>query len=164
MRVKLTDLESASFKHAQKVSETLEQELSRFEKVLSAFEKHIEETSDDLKKLVNVSSNTDGKWRESMETQTNQKFTEVHNALKLLNNNIEKTGTDSVDRFELCQKDLKTSENGLQAQIADLAAKISLEDSALHEQVQLVVERVNEKLDTKIEKSVVDMKREIAEM
>ena len=42
VRQKVTDLESATFKHAQKMSETLESELSRFERVLSAFEKHLQ--------------------------------------------------------------------------------------------------------------------------
>jgi hypothetical protein len=38
----MSDLESAAFKHASKVSETLETEINRFERVISAFEKYID--------------------------------------------------------------------------------------------------------------------------
>lgn len=38
----MQDLENASFKHAQHVSETLESEISRFERVIAAFEKYID--------------------------------------------------------------------------------------------------------------------------
>jgi len=38
----MNDLESATFKHAQTVSETLESEITRFERVISAFEKYID--------------------------------------------------------------------------------------------------------------------------
>ena len=41
-RMKMQDLESATFKHAQTVSETLESEISRFERVISSFEKYID--------------------------------------------------------------------------------------------------------------------------
>ena len=36
------DLETATFKHASTVSETLESEIGRFERVISAFEKLID--------------------------------------------------------------------------------------------------------------------------
>jgi CII-binding regulator of phage lambda lysogenization HflD len=39
---KILDLEQATFKHASTVNETLETEISRFERVISAFEKYID--------------------------------------------------------------------------------------------------------------------------
>lgn len=45
-------MEEATFKHAQKVSQTLESELSRFERVLSAFEKHLEQQAQELSSQV----------------------------------------------------------------------------------------------------------------
>ena len=38
----MSDLEAATFKHAQTVSDTLETEITRFEKVIAAFEKYID--------------------------------------------------------------------------------------------------------------------------
>jgi hypothetical protein len=39
---KMYDLECATFKHASTVSRTLESEIGRFERVISAFEKYVE--------------------------------------------------------------------------------------------------------------------------
>ena len=62
-RQKLGDLESASFKHAQTVSETLENEIGRFEKVISAFEKYIETQTSDLRMVVQKQAEEDRTWR-----------------------------------------------------------------------------------------------------
>jgi hypothetical protein len=83
------------------VSETLESELSRFERVLSAFEKHLEDTTSDLKNGNVNSQGEDKLWKDSMENSMQSKFTDVHNAVKLLNNNILKNETDAQDRAEL---------------------------------------------------------------
>lgn len=41
-RQKMLDLEQATLKHATTVNETLENEIGRFERVISAFEKYID--------------------------------------------------------------------------------------------------------------------------
>lgn len=48
----MSDLETATFKHAQTVSETLESELGRFERIISAFEKYMESQTGELRILV----------------------------------------------------------------------------------------------------------------
>jgi len=67
MRTKLSDLENASFKHAQKMSETLEEELARFERVLSAFEKHLELATADFKSSHEVGSSDEKMWKKQFE-------------------------------------------------------------------------------------------------
>lgn len=49
---KMTDLEQATLKHATTVSETLESEIGRFERVISAFEKYVDQQTSDLRDQV----------------------------------------------------------------------------------------------------------------
>jgi hypothetical protein len=51
-RQKMLDLEQATLKHAQTVNETLENEISRFERVISAFEKYIDTQTGDLRGII----------------------------------------------------------------------------------------------------------------
>jgi surface antigen len=51
-RQKMLDLEQATLKHATTVNETLENEIGRFERVISAFEKYIDTHTGDLRMLI----------------------------------------------------------------------------------------------------------------
>jgi len=153
---KMSDLEAATFKHATTVSETLESEIGRFERVISAFEKFIDQQTGDLRAMVQKQVEENKKWRDEYEEVNTRKLLEVHNALKLLNGNIGKVNTDSKDRYDLLQNEVRVLENALHSQLQDLKNKFEVDDSSLEDRVRLAVERVNEKLLTRIDKAVID--------
>ena len=100
-RQKMLDLEQATLKHAQTVNETLENEISRFERVIAAFEKYIDTQTGDLRTIISRQADESLKWKSEFEDLNTKKIIEIHNALKLLNVSIGKVNSDSKDRFDM---------------------------------------------------------------
>ena len=50
---------------------------------------------------MNTEVEHNAKWRSEFEENNTGKMLEIHNALKLLNNNISKVNTDSSDRYAI---------------------------------------------------------------
>ena len=127
----MQDLEAATFKHAQTVSETLESEISRFERVISAFEKYIDTQTSDLRGILQKQVEENSKWRGDYEDINTKKVIEIHNALKLLNSNIGKVNSDSKDRFDMINNEMRVLENAVSVQIQDLRNKVEVDDNSL---------------------------------
>jgi hypothetical protein len=53
------------------------------------------------------------KWRVEFDDVNTKKVLEIHNALKLLNNNIGKVGSDSKDRYGMISDEIKVLENAV---------------------------------------------------
>ena len=70
------------------MSETLESEITRFERVISAFEKYIDTQTSDLRTIVAKQADDQSKWRSEFDDINTKKVIEIHNALKLLNSNL----------------------------------------------------------------------------
>ena len=66
------------------VKETVEGEISRFERVISAFEKYMEREAGEMRGIVVKEREEHLKWRSDFEDETTNKLLEIHNALKLL--------------------------------------------------------------------------------
>lgn len=113
----MADLEAATLKHASTVSETLETEITRFERVISAFEKYIDTQTGDMRLQLQKQNEENNKWRGDFDDINTQKVVEIHNALKLLNNNIGKVNDDSKDRYDILNKELKVVENATNSQL-----------------------------------------------
>lgn len=95
------------------MSETLETEINRFERVISAFEKYVDSQTSDLRTLVSKHTEEGAKWRTEYEDLNTKKVVEIHNALKLLNSNIGKTNSDSKDRYEMMLNEMRVLENAV---------------------------------------------------
>lgn len=134
-RQKILDLEQATIKHATTVNETLENEISRFERVQSAFEKYIDTQTGDLRALMIKQTEEQIKWRSEFEDLNTKKIIEIHNALKLLNQNIGKVNSDSKDRYDIVSSEMRVFENAINSQIADLKLKSELDDKTLEERI-----------------------------
>lgn len=159
----MQDLESATFKHAQTVSETLESEISRFERVISAFEKYIDTQTSDLRSLISKHSDDQSKWHTDYEDLNTKKVIEIHSALKLLNSNIGKVSADSKDRFEMVNNEMRVHENAISSQIQDLRNKVEVDDKSLEERIQMAVDRVYGRLKGEIDGTVSDYNKLVAD-
>ena len=131
----MQDLESATFKHASTVSETLESEISRFERVISAFEKYIDTQTSDLRSIITKQTEEQSRWHNDYEDLNTKKVIEIHSALKLLNSNIGKVSADSKDRFEMINNEMRVHENAISSQIQDLRNKVEVDDKSLEERI-----------------------------
>ncbi len=152
----MQDLESATFKHAATVSETLESEITRFERVISAFEKYIDTQTSDLRATITQQVEENSKWRGDYEDINTSKVIEIHNALKLLNSNIGKVNSDAKDRFDMINNEMRVMENAVSVQIQDLRNKVEVDDNTLEQRIQLAVDRVYDKLKQSIDGAVLD--------
>lgn len=61
--------------------------MTRFEKIVGAFEKHIEQRTSELSEQVTSQDEKQSKWKISFEDLQTKKMLEIHAALKLLNKN-----------------------------------------------------------------------------
>ena len=67
------------------MNETLDKEINRFEKIVGAFEKHIETQTSELRESISKNDEKVNKWRVGFEELQSKKILEIHSALKLLN-------------------------------------------------------------------------------
>ncbi|CDW87201.1 UNKNOWN [Stylonychia lemnae] len=145
-RSKMNDLEAATFKHAQTVSETLENEITRFERVISAFEKYIDTQTSDLRGILAKQAEENSKWKGDYEDINTKKVVEIHSALKLLNSNIGKVNSDCKDRFDMINSEMRVHENATNVQIQDLRNKVEVDDKSIEERLQLAVDKAYDRL------------------
>lgn len=150
-RQKMLDLEQATLKHATTVNETLENEIGRFERVISAFEKYIDTQTGDLRSLITRHTDENMKWRMEFEDLNTKKIIEIHNALKLLNVNIGKVNSDSKDRFDMVSQEMRTVENAVGSQLQEIRLKSEIDDKGIEERVQFAVDKIYVKLKAQID-------------
>ena len=60
-------MQVSTFKHAQSVNETMEKEITRFEKIVGAFETHLATLSEDLRGDLRKNEDRNSKWRVAFE-------------------------------------------------------------------------------------------------
>ena len=159
----MLDLEQATLKHAQTVNETLENEISRFERVVAAFEKYIDQQTGDLRGIISRQAEESMKWKSEFEDLNTKKIIEIHNALKLLNVSIGKVNSDSKDRFDMIAQESRVLENAVTSQINDLRLKSEVDDKSLEERIQFACDRVYAKLKTQLEASQSDYNKLVNE-
>mmetsp|Transcript_29593 Transcript_29593/g.36706 ORF Transcript_29593/g.36706 Transcript_29593/m.36706 type:complete len:89 (+) Transcript_29593:1372-1638(+) len=87
-------------KHVSNVNGVVETEMTRFEKVISAMEKHLVGSIDGLKKEHEDFRSDNGKWRVDYEDMHAKKFQEVHEAIRELHQSIGKGQNDWRERVE----------------------------------------------------------------
>jgi hypothetical protein len=148
---KILDLEQATLKHATTVNETLENEIGRFERVISAFEKYIDTQTSDLRVVIGRQTEEGLKWRSEFEDLNTKKIIEIHNALKLLNQNIGKVNSDSKDRFDMVSQEARVLENAVTSQLQDIRLKSEIDDRTLEERIQFAVDKIYGRLKSQMD-------------
>jgi len=91
--------------------------MTRFERVISAFEKYIDTQTGDLRTIISKEAEEGLKWRSEFEDLNTKKIIEIHNALKLLNQNIGKVNSDSKDRYDMVSQEMRVVENAVSSQL-----------------------------------------------
>lgn len=160
-RAKLQEIETVVVKNVTQANRTVETELARFEKIISAFEKYIDNQISDIKEQnkayfdqvqdLNGNSGGDGAQLDDLKTTIN-----------LINNNISKISDDSRDKIKLLKEEFVTSQTVLQQQLHDLANKVSMEDSTLQARVQLAFDKTNGKFKDYFETMMLDHQKQMA--
>lgn len=82
------------------------------------------------------------KWRSEFEDLNTKKIIEIHNALKLLNQNIGKVNSDSKDRFDMVSQEARVLENAVTSQLQDIRLKSEIDDRTLEERIQFAVDKI----------------------
>jgi hypothetical protein len=152
----MVDLETAAFKHAQTVSETLENEIGRFERVISAFEKYIDTQTSGIRDMLQKYQEENNNWKVQFEDINTKKVVEIHAALKLLNSNIGKVNSDNKDRFDMLSNEMRVHENAVSTQIQDLRNKVEVDDNSLEDRINLAVDKVHDRLKGQLDSAVAD--------
>ena len=155
-RGKLNDIQVSTYKHAQTVNDTLDKEIGRFEKIIGAFEKLLNTQVSELRDTISNNDEKISKWKVSFEDLQTKKLLEIHSVLKLLNKNISKVSKDSKERYDLIQNQVKSTQDNIFGQLADIKKKIEVDDTTLEDRVQLTVTKLTEKFDDEILKSIKD--------
>ena len=78
---RLLDLEEATLKHVNHVNTVVETEMSRFEKVIGAIEKHQVGGIEELKQANDAFKAESSKWRIDYEDANTKKLQEIHQAI-----------------------------------------------------------------------------------
>ena len=100
---KMDTLQEQSIKHARMTNETLAKEVTRIEKVMSTLEQFTKHQVTELKnEIISVSQDTQ-KWQINFEDIQARKIIEVHQAIKVLNQNYLFMQKDAKDKFDLLQ-------------------------------------------------------------
>ena len=81
---RLLDLEEATLKHVNHVNTVVENEMSRFEKVLAAMEKHGNGGIEELKQAMDLQKNETSKWKIDYEDANSRKIQEIHQAIQVV--------------------------------------------------------------------------------
>ena len=80
-------LQEQSLKHARMINETLSKEVTRIEKIMSTLEGFTKMQVSDLRKEITLVKQETEKWSINFEDVQVRKLVEIHQAIKVLNQN-----------------------------------------------------------------------------
>lgn len=107
------DLEEATLKHVNHVNTVVETEMTRFEKIIAAIEKHQVGGIDELKQANDVAKAENSKWRIDYEDANSRKIQEIHQAIQVVSQQLGKTVSDWKERADILGSDIKLLENSI---------------------------------------------------
>lgn len=99
--MKMDTLQEQSLKHARMINETLSKEVTRIEKIMSTLEGFTKMQVSDLRKEITLVKQETEKWSINFEDVQVRKLVEIHQAIKVLNQNNTFVQKDVNDKFEL---------------------------------------------------------------
>lgn len=117
---KMDILQTQSLKHARMTNETLAKEVGRIEKVMSTFEQFTKAQLTEVRsELTSLAADT-GKWQVNFEDMQARKIIEIHQAIKVLNQNYLFMQKDAKDKFEILNSQQKSNQENIATRIGDL--------------------------------------------
>ena len=146
IKQRLLDLEEATLKHVNHVNSVIETEMSRFEKVIAAIEKHQVGGIEELKQANDLAKAENSKWRIDYEDANSRKTQEIHQAIQVISQQLGKTVSDWKERADILSSDIKLLENSIQAQIAGMKDGVIDNDAKFDQRVAMVSTRLQEKI------------------
>lgn len=127
----MQEIETVVVKNVQHANRTVEQELGRFEKIISAFEKYIDNQINDMKehnKAYFDQVTLQGMNQGGDHTQKND---DMQTTINLISRNIAKVDEDGRDRIQLLREELKANQAAITQQLIDVQNKVAVDDSTL---------------------------------
>ena len=150
-RAKIQEIESVVVKNVTSANKTVEQELSRFEKIIAALEKYIETQVGEVKSQ--QASNLD-EWRNARGDSFGElarKQEEMQTSFSLLTQNLGKVEEDARERALQVRDELRNVEAAQAQQLADLTTKLNLELAAVNSKTTNGLERLASKTNEDFE-------------
>ena len=95
------------------VNTVVETEMTRFEKIIAAIEKHQVGGIDELKQANDVAKAENSKWRIDYEDANSRKIQEIHQAIQVVSQQLGKTVSDWKERADILGSDIKLLENSI---------------------------------------------------
>ena len=161
-RAKLQEIETVVVKNVTQANRTVETELSRFEKIISAFEKYIDNQITDIKDQNKTYFDEMTEMRAGGGANAEDSYDEIKTTLNLITHNVQKQDEDGKDRLNLMREEFKASEGAMAQQIQDLQNKIAMDDATLQQRVQLAFDKTNGKFKDYFETMMHDHQKQMA--
>lgn len=114
-RAKLQEIETVVVKSVTTANKTVESELGRFEKIISAFEKYIDTQIGDMKSQNQAYFEEQKSIRGDSVKELLRKQDELHSSMQQLSQNINQVEEDSKDRASLIREENRVLESALTA-------------------------------------------------
>ena len=117
-------LQTQSLKHARMTNETLAKEVGRIEKVMSTFEQFTKQQLSEVRSELSGLASDTGKWQVNFEDMQARKIIEIHQAIKVLNQNYLFMQKDAKDKFEILNSQQKSNQDNIASRIGDLKKQL----------------------------------------
>ena len=117
---KMDTLQEQSIKHARLTNDTLTKEVTRIEKVMSTMEQYMKHQVSDLQGQINSLTQDTQKWQVNFEDMQARKILEIHQAIKVLNQNYVFMQRDTKDKFEILTDQQRSNTDKVMIQVKDL--------------------------------------------
>jgi hypothetical protein len=112
-RAKLQEIETVVVKNVTQANRTVEQELSRFEKIISAFEKYIDNQISDIKDQNKAYFDQVANLKGDGNNEEENRYDEIKTTLNLITHSISQIEDDGKDRTQLLREEFKSIEGAL---------------------------------------------------
>lgn len=134
-RGKINEVETVIVKNVTQSNRVVEDELSRFEKIISAFEKYLDKQISDIKTHVQQYLDEQKDTKNEAIEELLAKYEDLESSVSVLSSNITKQQEDAQDRHQILKDDIKNTENVLNRQIEILENKVTADEQSLSKRV-----------------------------
>lgn len=162
-RAKLQEMESVVVKSVTNANRTVESELSRFEKIISAFEKYIDTQVSEVKAQNQSYLEESRAGRGESFTELLRKQEDMQGRVAALTSRLTKVEDDSRDRASTLREELKVVETAHSQQILELQTKQTVEITALQEKFQATFEKTAGRLREQLDQQASDHQKQITD-
>lgn len=162
-RAKIQEIESVVVKSVTNANRTVESELSRFEKIIAAFERYIDTQVSEVKAQ---NQSYIEEWRanrgESF-SEVLRKQEDLQANVAMLTQKVNKADEDGRDRASAVRDELKVVETAHSQQLLELQTKLTVEVTALQERFQSSFDKTAGRLREQLDQQASDHQKQITE-